>query len=186
MNIPNTLTAGDSAQWDDESFVQNGVRYDSATYALSYELRGPKQLTINAVAAGSGWRSTVAPADTAGLTAGAYWWSAIVTAPGIRRTVGSGQITIAASLSGITTDGYDGRSVAEKALANAEAALADLTASGQKVKKYQITNRSAEYYTATELIDAIRYWRGQVLREQTARDIANGLGNPRNLHVRFR
>jgi len=73
-----------------------------------------------------------------------------------------------------------------KALADAEAALANLTSSGQKVKKYQIGTRNAEYYTAPELIAAIRFWRARVLNEKTAQDVANGLGSPRNLHVRFR
>lgn len=186
MNIPNTLTAGDSAQWDDEPFVFNGIRYDSAAYTLTYELRGPKTLTIAAVAQGQGWRSSILPADADGLLAGTYWWAAILTAPDVRRTVGSGQLTVLANLAGITADGYDGRTIAQKALADAEAALADLTSSGQKTKKYAIGTRNAEFFTAAELIAAISYWRIRVTNERTAEDIANGKGNPRNLYVRFR
>jgi hypothetical protein len=186
MNIPNTLTAGDSMQWNDEAFTQSGTRYDSANYALSYELRGPKRLTVATTQSGSGWAAAVAPADTADLTPGPYWWSAIITAANIRLTVATGQLTVVADLSAIAVDGYDGRSVAAKSLADAEAALANLTSSGARTKKYEIGTRKAEYYTATELIDAIRYWRGILLNEQTAAGIANGLGNPRNLYVRFR
>lgn len=185
MKIPSTLTTGDSAQWDDEAFVLNGVRYDSAAYALSYELRGPNRLSVNAVPNGKGWRTSITPVQSATLAAGPYWWSAIITATGVRVTAGSGQLTVLADLAAIAANGYDGRTVAEKALADAEAALANLTSSGQKTKRYQIGTRNAEYYTATELIDAARYWRAKVLNEKTAKDIANGLGNPRNLYVRF-
>jgi len=164
----------------------NGSRYDSAGYALTYELRGPKRLTINAGPQGPGWRSSLTTNDSGSLTAGVYWWSAIVSVAGVRLTIGSGQVTVLANLGAINVDGYDGRSLAQKALADAEAALANLTSSGQKVKKYQIGTRNAEYYTAPELIAAIRFWRARVLNEKTAQDVANGLGNPRNLHVRFR
>lgn len=186
MNIPTSLTAGDSAQWDDEAFALNGSRYDSAGYALTYEVRGPKQLTVNAVAQGAGWRSSITTVQSAALIAGTYWWSAIISVAGIRLTVGSGELVVLANLSAIATDGYDGRTMAEKSLADAEAALADLTASGKRVKKYQIGTRNAEYYTAAELLVAINYWRVRVMNEQTAKDIANGLGNPRTLLVRFR
>jgi hypothetical protein len=186
MNIPNNLTAGDSAQWDDEAIVFNGERYDSAMYSLAYELRGPKQMTVNAVAYGQGWRSTIAPADAANLTAGTYWWASIVTGLETRLTVGSGQLQVLPDLAAVAADGYDGRSLAEKSLADAEAALADLTKSGKRVKKYAIGSRNTEYYTAAELMTAIDYWRARVSNEQTAKSIANGLGNPRTLLVRFR
>lgn len=186
MNIPSNLTAGDSAHWDDEAFVFNGVRYDSAVYSLAYYLRGPKQLTVNAVANGEGWRSSISAVDAAGLTAGTYWWAAIITGGGERLTVGSGQLPVLTDLSSVSADGYDGRTAAEKALTDAEAALADLTASGKRVKKYTIGSRNAEYYTAAELLIAINYWRMRVTNESTAKSIANGLGNPRTLLVRFR
>lgn len=186
MNIPSNLTAGDSVQWDDEPFAANGVRYDSSTYALTYELRGPKQLTVQATPSGAGWRSAIAVEASAGLSAGTYWWAAVVTGTGIRLTVGSGKLEVLPDLASVSVDGYDGRSMAEKALADAEAALADLNASGKRVKKYAIGTRNAEYYTAAELLTAVNYWRLRVMNEKTAESIANGLGNPRNLHVRFR
>jgi hypothetical protein len=100
--------------------------------------------------------------------------------------VARGEISVAQDLAGIHSPGFDGRSSAEKALNDAELALANLTSSGKKTKKYTIGTRQAEYYTAAELIQAISYWRIRVTNERAAKSISDGLGDPRNLMVRFK
>jgi hypothetical protein len=186
MNIPQQITAGDSASWSDEPFVDgHGNTLDSSAYTLKYLLRGPAILTLTAVADGTGWKTMLSTTDSATLGAGSYTWAAQLSKTGERVTIGSGSLAVLADLT-TAAAGYDGRSPAEKALADAEAALADLAGSGKKVKAYKIGTREATYYTAGELIAAISYWRTKVLNERTARDIANGLGNPRNLMVRFK
>lgn len=186
MNIPNQLTAGDSLQWRDDALVLNGRRYDSAGFALSYALRGPTQLTLQAQADGAGWMTVLTRAQSMTLAVGTYWWAALASSATERATLGAGQLQVLQDVSTLTADGYDGRTLAEKALADAEAALADLAGSGKRVKRYAIGDRNAEYYTAEELLVAINYWRLRVTNEQTAKGIANGTGNPRNLFVRFR
>ena len=188
MPIPANLTAGDSANWtDDPFFAADGSRLDAGKYALSYELRGAGDpLSLSAVTNGQGWKTSVVPADSAKLSAGVWFWAAILTASGERITVARGEITIAQDLSAVTAPNYDGRSTAETALADAEAALANLHASGKKTKKYTIGSRNAEYYTAPELIAAISYWRIRVANERAAKSIKDGLGDPKNLMVRFR
>jgi hypothetical protein len=186
MNIFSTLQQGDSASWDDSPFTDaQGVRYDSSAYDLVYELRGPAKLTLNATANGSGWTTTLSTAQSSGLLPGIYAFAAYVKAQAVRVTAAQGTLTITPDLS-LATVGYDSRSVAEKALADAEAALANLTASGKKMKQYSIGSRAATYYTAAELISAIQYWRIRVRNERHARAIANGMGNPSNLLTRFR
>ncbi len=185
MKIPSVLIAGDSAQWDDDPCLVNGVRATSADYALTYSLRGPATLDLTGAANGNGWRTSITPTQAAGLPPGAYWWSAALTATGQRITVGRGEFSVAANLASVIAPGYDGRSVAEIAMADAEAALANLTASGQRMKSYSIGSRTAQYYTAVELIAAISYWRIRVKNERAASQIAQGLGDPRNLNVRF-
>lgn len=186
MNIFATLQQGDSAAWNDDPFVDTqGVSYDSSAYTLTYELRGPAVLTLNAVASGRGWRTALTTTQSAALTPGLYAFAAYIKAAGVRVTAASGELTITPDISGAVA-GYDTRSTAEKALADAEAALSNLTASGKKVREYTIGSRAAKYYTAAELVEAIKYWRIRVANEQHIKAIANGLGNPRNLQVRFR
>lgn len=185
MNIFSTLPQGDSATWDDAPFTDaQGVRYDSGLYTLTYELRGPAKLTLNATTKAPGWTTTLTTSQSSGLLPGSYAFAAYVKASGVRVTAATGQVTITPDLS-LAAVGYDSRSLAEKALADAETALANLTASGKKMKEYSIGSRSAKYYTAAELIQAIQYWKIRVRNEQHSKVIANGLGNPRNLMTRF-
>lgn len=186
MNIPTQLTAGDSAQWHDDSVILNGMRYESGSYALTYELRGPTQLSLQAAADGNGWTTSLSLDQSQSLQAGTYWWSARASFNAERITIGTGQLQVQTDLFELSAGTYDGRTPAQKALSDAEAALADLSASGNRVKRYAIGDRNAEYYSAADLLVAINFWRLKVVNEQTVQSIANGTGNPRNLHVRFR
>lgn len=188
MSIPANITAGDSANWTDAPFsAADGSKLDSGKYALSYELRGTgTPVTLHAVASGQGWNTALSTTVSAALTAGVWFWAAILTATGERVTVARGEISVAQDISAVTSAAFDGRSDAEKALSDAKSALANLTSSGKKTKKYTIGTRQAEYYTAAELIQAISYWRIIVANERAARAVSDGLGNPRNLLVRFK
>lgn len=186
MGFPANLIVGDSATWSDDPFLVDGHRYDSGTYALKYELRGPGQpITLTAVANGQGWKTALSATVSAGLAAGTWFWVAVLTATGERVTIARGEVAVAADLVAAGAN-FDGRSIAEQSLADAEAALANLTKSGRKVGRYTIGNRSAQNYTPAELVQAISYWRLRVANERQAKDIADGLGNPKNLYVRFR
>lgn len=172
--------------WKDTPFLdENGKRYDSANYALAYALRGPGQpINLTAVADGQGWQTSLGLTDAANLVAGTWYWAAQLTATGERITIAKGELEALPDFHAAGA-AYDGRTTAEKALADAEAALSNLTKSGQKVGKYTIGNRSAQYYTPAELIEAISYWKLRVANERRAKAISNGLGDPRNLGVRF-
>jgi hypothetical protein len=43
-----------------------------------------------------------------------------------------------------------------------------------------------EFATIPEIMQIIGYWKAIVLNEQSAKQMANGNGNPRRLYVRFR
>lgn len=188
MTIPANITAGDSAKWTDTPFsAVDGTRLDAGKYTLTYELRGAgAPIKLTAVANGQGWNTAITPAVSAGLVSGVWFWAAILTATDERLTVARGEISVAQDLASINSPGFDGKSTAEKALSDAESALANLTSSGKKTKKYTIGTRQAEYYTAAELIVAISYWRIKVNNERAAKSISDGLGDPRNLMVRFK
>lgn len=188
MAIPAHITAGDSASWTDDPFISaDNSRLDSGRYALSYELRGAgAPITLAAVVNGSGWKTSIAPAVSASLVSGVWFWAAILSATAERITVARGEISVQQDLSAVNSAGFDGRSDAEKSLSDAESALANLHSSGKKTKKYTIGTRNAEYYTAPELLVAISYWRIRVSNERAAKSIKDGMGNPKNLMVRFR
>lgn len=185
MNIFGQIQQGDSATWDDDALSIGGVTYTSASHALKYELRGPgSPLTLTAVAKGSGWTSSLTTAQSAALTPGQWWWAALLSATGERVTAGQGMIAVTPNLAEAGA-AFDGRTRAETALAAAEAALASFTASNGKISKYTIGSRSMEFAAVPEILEAISYWKARVLTEQSAQSIAQGLGDPRRLFVRF-
>lgn len=186
MGFPSTLIVGDTAVWKDTPFVDDANNgYDSSRYALSYALRGPgSAIDLNAVADGTGWQTTLSNTTAAGLVAGLWWWAAILTAAGVRFTVAKGEVDVLADFKAAGAS-FDGRTAAEIALADAESALKNLTASGAKVGKYTIGARHAEYYTPAQLIEAISYWKLRVANERRTKAMSNGLGDPRNLYTRF-
>lgn len=185
MNIFATLPSGDSATWpDDPVTLPDGRTADATSWTLKYYLRGPVALDLTATASGKVWRTTLDTAASLVLPAGTYAWTAIITSGPERITVGSGQLTMTpdlTSLSGI----YDPRSIAQRALEACEAAMATFNATGGKVKKYEIAGRTMEFQTIGDLMTLHSFWKAKVLSEQSAQSIASGLGNPRNLFVRF-
>ncbi|QOR55228.1 MAG: hypothetical protein SHS37scaffold296_45 [Burkholderiales phage 68_11] len=188
MNIFDTLPAGDSASWTDAAVtLPDGRVATSASWTLTYYLRGPAALDLVATADSSSpgnWKTALSAAASTALGAGLYRWSAAVAAGSERLTVGSGQLTLTDNLATVVA-GADARSAAQKALADCEAAMATFNKTGGKVRKYDIAGRSMEFQSLTELMQLHAFWKGKVLAEQTAAQIAAGLGNPRNLYARF-
>ena len=188
MNIPATLVQGDTASWTDDAIVlADGRTATSAAWTLRYALRGPTGLDIDAVAEGTGWRASIGLSASAALAPGLYTWAAFVTRGTFEReTVARGQLTVQPDLAQLDTGStYDGRSQAQRALADCEAALAKFNASGGKVKRYDIAGRSMEFATIGELLQLQTFWRSKVYAEQGAAQTAAGAGNPRNLFTRF-
>ena len=157
-------------------------------WSLSYKLvprsASATAITINASAEGTGYRVQVGQSVTAAWVAGDYVWASYVSKAGERYTVGQGQIVIAPDPTALSP-GYDGRSQAEKALADAEIALSTFKTTQGRVRKYTIGQRSMEFESSTEILPIISYWRLKVANERAAQSIADGNGDPRNLLVRF-
>lgn len=186
MNIFSKLTAGDSAAWrDDPIDGLGGLRMTSADWTLTYELRGPTQLSVTATAAGEGWLSILTLAASATLLPGSYKWAAILSKTDERATVANGVLTIEQDLSGVS-NAIDARSVAVKALEDCEKALATFNTTGGKVKRYTIGDRQMEFQTLAELMQLLNYWKLRVNNEVAAAKVTNGESNPKTLRVRFR
>lgn len=182
MNIISTLTAGDSANWTDDPWVapQSKQRLTSADWTLTYQLRGPSPLSLTAVADGDGWRTSIATTDSGDLAPGTYVWASYLSKDGERLTTGTGSLIITADLALMATP-FDARTLAERALADCETALASYS----KTKKYMIGSRQAEYYDPAQLMVLRDFWQKRVNKERAQAAVANGRTNPRRLLVRF-
>lgn len=165
-SIPACIVAGDTAEWVEPAFTYQGARIDSASYALVIELRGPgAPITLTGTAYEDGWAVKLDEAASASLVAGTYAWSKRVTASGVRLTVGVGQIQVQPDFAGLGA-GHDGRTLAERALAEAEAALAQFNSSGGKVRRYSIASRSMEFESVVDILRLVAYWRQRVNAEK--------------------
>lgn len=180
--------AGDSRTWHDDPVTDNNGRVlTSGSYTLTYYIAGlglATPLALTAASDGPGWKTTITTAQSAVLPFGNYSWKASVAGSGERITVGEGELIIEQDFS--TAANYDGRSVAEKALADAEAALATFRSTHGRTKKYTIGMRTMEFDTAGDILTEISFWRMRVANENAGNQIAQGLGNPRKMFVRFK
>ncbi len=189
MNIPSEIRAGDTIQWRDVAGVDNlGNEVSSSDYTLTYYLRfnaASEGATVVGTAYGTGWQFSIAAATSVNFDAGTWYWQAVATKTGSTITLGSGQSTVLAALSySGTPAALDGRSQAQKDLDAVQAAIRTIVAGGV-AKEYTIGNRSLKKYDLTDLLALETKLKADVNREQKAQLIANGLGNPFNLFVRF-
>jgi len=189
VKIPPSLQAGDTITWRDEATVDNlGNPISSTDYTLTYYLRTNTPVegcTVVGSAYGSGWEFTIAADTSAGFNAGNWYWQAVATKAGSTLTLGSGSTTVVAAL-GYTNSpaAYDGRSQAQKDLDAVQAAIRTIL-SGGAVQEYRIGTRNLKKYDLADLLQLEAKLKADVKREEAAQLMANGLGNPRNMFVRF-
>lgn len=188
MNIPSTIQAGDTIQWRDVEGADNlGNVIGSADYSLTYWLRtntASEGSSVTGTAYGTGWEFTISAATSGGFDAGTWYWQAIASKAGSVVTLGAGQLTVERALSYAGTPGaFDGRSQAQIDLDAVQAAIRTIISGG--AKQYTIGSRSFTKLDLGELMERESKLKAEIKREQMAELIANGLGNPHNLFVRF-
>jgi hypothetical protein len=189
VNIPAQIRAGDTVKWRDVAARDNlGNPIDSGSWTLTYYLRTNKThegATVVGTVHGTGWEFTIAQGTTAAFDAGQWFWQAEATKSGEHVTLGSGQLTVLASLSYAGQPAaFDGRSQAQKDLDAVQGAIRTII-SGGAVSEYKIGSRSLKKYELADLLALEGKLKAEVKREQAAALAANGLGNPHNLFVRF-
>lgn len=189
MNIPPRLQAGDTIQWRDEATTDNlGNPIESSSWSVTYWLRTntvAEAASVVGTAYGSGWSFTISATTSAGFNTGTWYWQAIATKTGAVVTLGSGSAIVDPVLSYTgTAAAYDGRTQAQKDLDAVQLAIRTLL-SGGSVKEYRIGQRSIKRYDLAELLQLEAKLKADVKREEAAQLMANGLGNPRNMFVRF-
>lgn len=195
LGIPKQLTAGDRAVWRDSELSGpdaqgRPIAYSPALHQLRYEIRGAylgAQLTLNAIADGADWVTTVTSAISANLVAGTYNWAAAICEGTERFTLGSGRIQILPNLATVTAP-HDGRSQAQRQLDAVQSAITTLMEGGA-VQEYTIEGggdkRQLSRYSLEELLALESRLKQEVAAEKQAEDIAKGLPGRRPLFVRF-
>lgn len=192
MAIPPSIAAGVDAVWTDAATTDIfGNSITNSTHNLTYYFRlntAGEGVTVNGVAYEDGWKVTIPAATTGSMDPSTAWYfQAVVTAivGGAVTEYSRGQIEVEASLAYSGTPGaYDGRSQAQKDLDAVQAAIRALMTGGA-TQEYRIGNRSLKRFDLPDLIA----WEGRlkaiVARENKAKIIASGLGDPMNLYIRF-
>lgn len=175
-------------KWTADPATDNlGNEITSGNWTLTYYLRtnaASEGATVVGTADGAGWTFTLAAATSAGFDTGQWYWQAIATSGSEKLTVGAGQLDVLAALSYAGTPGaFDGRSQAQQDLDAVQAAIRAIVSAG--AKQYTIGSRSFTKLDLGELMERESKLKAEVKREQMADLIANGLGNPHNLFVRF-
>ena len=127
-------------------------------------------------------------ATTAEMDASPAWYFQAVltkTADNTTSEYSRGQIEVKPSLaySG-TPAAFDGRSQAQIDLDAVKAAIRSLI-NGGAVQEYKIGSRNLKRYDLSELIQLESRLKSIVARENKAKLMASGLGDPHNLYIRF-
>lgn len=118
-----------------------------------------------------GYRVQVAPATTAGWTAGEYAWNSYLVKSGARQTLESGQVTLLPDPA-VATAPRDNRSHARICLDNIEAVLEGRAAKDQE--EFQINGRMLKRTPLQELREFRDYYRAEVAAENARERLANG------------
>jgi hypothetical protein len=126
------------------------------------------------------WVTAITTLQSAALTPGTYWWQMQTFATGVRLTAAEGELLVKPDLA-LATVGYDGRTVAQIALAQARTAYSTFTSTGGAIKMYHINNREMMFQDLHQIREQVDYWSAQVASEQSAIDG----GKSRRLHIRF-
>lgn len=164
---PDSVVAGDLWTW-----TRSLSDYPATTWTLTYSLiKADRQITLTATASGADFLISIAAATTADYSDGTYVWQAYVTSGLERYTVGSGQITVKPNLATLT-QGYDGRTFAEKRVSQLEMAL---QARDPAIAEYTINGRNVQYHTIEDIRADLNYWRGIVNSESRKLDFDRGI-----------
>ncbi len=169
---PSVLQAGDSVSW-----TRDLPAYPPADgWVLKYRIlwRTPPSAAITATASGSAHLVEIPATTTASWQAGEATLVAWVERGTERVTLEQQRITVLADLTSATS--LDGRSVARRALDDAQAALLAFSAPGRAgVLEYEIAGRRMKFRELQELQELIAHWRREVAREDQALALAQGV-----------
>lgn len=189
-DIPSVIVAGTTIEWVDESTtagVNNSIT--SPDWTLEYYLRTNTAsqghtVTGTQYSGSTGWQFTISATVSANFDAGDWFWAARAFNSGKVFEIAQGELEVKQSLqySG-TPAAIDNRTQAQIDLDNITAAIRAMVV--DKAKEYTIGDRTFKRIELEKLIARETQLKSIVKSEQRASLIAQGLGDPKNLYVRF-
>ena len=193
MVFPSKIRSGDLIEWRDPATTDVfGDPINSPDWTVVYYLRTNKSkfgATVSSSAYGDGFQFNIPAATTADFVDGNWFFQAVATKTGTTKTktIATGTFEVLPSLafSGSNPKAFDGRSEAEKTLDLIKTAI-DNIIKGGAIQEYRIGTRTAKKYDLAELQVLKGEYAGIVALEKQAETMANGLGNPRAMYVRFK
>jgi len=189
-DLPYEITAGTTIKWVDEATTAGlNETISSPNWTLKYYLRTNK-FNKGHIATGtqyqdsSGWEFTISASDSGNFDAGDWYWSAVATKGTDVFKLGDGQLVVRQSLiySG-TPNGIDNRTQNEKDLHSVTAAIRAMVE--DKAQEYSIGNRTFKRIDLDKLENLQAKLKSRVASEKRYSLISQGLGDPKNLYVRF-
>jgi hypothetical protein len=189
MTVPAAIRAGDTVQWIEPAALDlDGAAATSASWSFTTFLRfnaTNEGATVTGTArSDGGWLMAITAGTSAGFDAGVWSWQSRISSGATVITVGSGITEVMPSLSYVSNPAaFDGRSQAEQDLEAVQAAIRAIVVKG--AKQYTIGSRSFTAIDLAQLMEREAQLKAIVARERAAEKVAAGLGDPRNLFVRF-
>lgn len=187
MQIPASIVQGNSVTWRDLSTQDNlGNSITSNDWTLTWYFSGPTTFSVTSTASSTGWETTLSAAQTTAMNESRtpnYYWQATVTKAAQVITIGSGRLTVLKNLAS-SVAGYDGRTQSEIDLAAVQAEIQARISGGAAIE-YTIGTRRLRKEALSELMALESRLKLMVSKERKAQSLANGLGDPRNVFVRF-
>lgn len=192
MLFPSKIRAGDFIQWKlNATNDVYGNPISSPDWTVSYFLRTNKSkvgTSVQSTPDGNDFKFEIPSTTTEQFGDGDWFYQAVANKSGNQKqTIATGKFIVLPSLefTGTTPKPFDGRSDTRKTLDLIEKAIDDIVANGG-VQEYKIGTRSAKKYELGELYILRTKYLAQLRLEEQAETMANGLGNPRAMFVRFK
>tara|TARA_B100000614_G_scaffold179419_1_gene160217 strand:- start:1214 stop:1792 length:579 start_codon:yes stop_codon:yes gene_type:complete len=190
--FPSKIRAGDFIQWKlNATNDVYGNPISSPDWTVSYFLRTNKSkvgTSVQSTADGDDFKFEIPSSTTVQFSQGDWFYQAVASKSGNQKqTIATGKFEVLPSLefTGTTPRPFDGRSDTRKTLDLINKAIDDIVANGG-VQEYKIGTRSAKKYELGELYILRTKYLAQLRLEEQAETMANGLGNPRAMFVRFK
>jgi len=190
--FPSKIRAGDFIQWKlNATNDVYGNPISSPDWTVSYFLRTNKSkvgTSVQSTPDGNDFKFEIPSTTTEQFADGDWFYQAVANKSGNQKqTIATGKFIVLPSLefTGTTPRPFDGRSDTRKTLDLIEKAIDDIVANGG-VQEYKIGTRSAKKYELGELYILRTKYLAQLRLEEQAETMANGLGNPRAMFVRFK
>ena len=189
-DLPSEIIAGTTVEWVDEATTAGiDETISSPDWTLEYYLRTNTSseghtATGTQYSESTGWQFTITATDSAGFAAGNWFWSARAFKSGKVFEIGNGELVVKQSLQYTGTPAaLDNRTQAEQDLDAVTAAIRALVS--DKAQEYSIGNRTFKRIDLDKLKELRAELKSRVASEKRYSLISQGLGDPKNLYVRF-